>query len=132
MAPQNSAACPLSEAREVQLVLASKNKNRKNFPLDSVPLVCYISGMFKGHKITVEGFYISKQPTRGPNGGAAERARVAYLESFDLPPAAHHAHGQGALATVLRDLLPVRLAEKDKTFRGVLTHHIAHHANVEK
>ena len=84
-----------------------------------------------GHKVTVEGEYIAKEATRGPNGGAAERKRVSYRESFDLPPAAHHGHAHGAMAGVLNKLLPERLAAKDPKFRGVLTHHVVHHENVE-
>ena len=105
----------------------------KIFPLTPWSLICYISAMSKiiGHKVTVEGEYIAKEATRGPNGGAAERKRVSYRESFDLPPAAHHGHAHGAMAAVLNKLLPERLAAKDPKFRGVLTHHVVHHENVE-
>ena len=115
------------------------------FHLTPLSHVCYISDMsdqpavpesvskprIVAHRVVVEGLYLSKEPVRGPTGGAAERARKPYKESFDLPVGPErHTHALGALASVLLRELPARILAVDANFRGVVTHHVTSYANV--
>ena len=83
------------------------------------------------HRVTVEGWYTARPYVRHAAGGAAERRRVEYRESFVLPGGpAHHAHAHGAMASVLAKLLPERLEMRDKEFRGILTHTVGAYTTV--
>ena len=82
-----------------------------------------------GHRIVVEGYYVSSEIE--PHTGHAEKKRVRYSESFDLKPADHLLHGQGALGHILSDgFLAERLSAKDKNFRAIATHVISKHENI--
>ena len=77
-----------------------------------------------GHKIVVKGLYFAFD-------AKGEKVKRAYSESFELPPAAHRVHGQGALASLLSDkILAERLLAKDPEFRSIQTHELESHVNL--
>lgn len=78
-----------------------------------------------GYRITVKGLYFAKQKERGLHGGASERARLPYSESFDLPSA--YASPQPALSFVIAGPLKEALTKKDPNFRGIVTHEVVKH-----
>lgn len=83
-------------------------------------------GKLLGHKITVEGFYFAFD-------AAGEKVRRKYSEEFELAPAEHKVHGQGALGHILTDkLLAARLSEKDPEFRAIQTHVVTAHENLSE
>ena len=77
-----------------------------------------------GHKLVVKGIYFAFD-------AKGEKVKREYREEFELPPAAHLIHGQGALGSLLSDKsLAERLLKKDPEFRAIQTHELEAHANL--
>jgi len=77
-----------------------------------------------GHKVVIKGLYFAFD-------AKGEKVKRAYREEFELAPAAHLVHGQGALGAVLSDkILGEHLLAKDPEFRAVQTHEVEAHENL--
>lgn len=82
----------------------------------------------QAHRVVVKGLYLSRPAGKD---GTTEMQQNPYQEEFVInEPKEHLLEPQGAMAHVLKDLLPARLLSKDPAYRGIKTHEVHEHENI--